>query len=98
MPCKQAPGPSGTQWSEDWFCEPSQHNEPPIPGPIQTSEPHEDALTREPEPEVAPTKSMEEHFACPSTPASFPPVPSFPHSYNEAWQEFTDLQSNLMIP
>ncbi|MBW0519170.1 hypothetical protein O181_058885 [Austropuccinia psidii MF-1] len=42
------------------FVEPSQHNEPPIPGPIQPSEPHEDALTCGPEPEVAPMQSMEE--------------------------------------
>ncbi|MBW0502466.1 hypothetical protein O181_042181, partial [Austropuccinia psidii MF-1] len=38
------------------------HNEPPIPGPSPSSEPPEDILTREPEPEVAPTQSMEEHF------------------------------------
>ncbi|MBW0508438.1 hypothetical protein O181_048153 [Austropuccinia psidii MF-1] len=44
------------------FVEPSQHNEPPIPGPSQPSEPHEDASTCGPEPEVAPTQSMEEPF------------------------------------
>ncbi|MBW0571787.1 hypothetical protein O181_111502 [Austropuccinia psidii MF-1] len=37
MPCEQTPrqptpGRSSTQWSEDLSCEPSQHNEPPIPG------------------------------------------------------------------
>ncbi|MBW0478311.1 hypothetical protein O181_018026 [Austropuccinia psidii MF-1] len=37
FPCKQTPqqptpGPSGTQWLEDLFREPSQTNEPPIPG------------------------------------------------------------------
>ncbi|MBW0462274.1 hypothetical protein O181_001989 [Austropuccinia psidii MF-1] len=42
------------------FVEPSQHNEPPIPGRSQASEPHEDPSTCEPEPEVAPTQSMEE--------------------------------------
>ncbi|MBW0490357.1 hypothetical protein O181_030072 [Austropuccinia psidii MF-1] len=67
MPCNQplwqpAPGPSGTQWSEDLFREPSQHDEPPIPGPSQPSEPNEDALTNEPEPEVAPMQSTEEPF------------------------------------
>ncbi|MBW0509543.1 hypothetical protein O181_049258 [Austropuccinia psidii MF-1] len=41
------PGPSGTQWSEDLFGSPS-------------SEPHEHIPTHEPEPEVAPTQSMEE--------------------------------------
>ncbi|MBW0493312.1 hypothetical protein O181_033027 [Austropuccinia psidii MF-1] len=51
------------------FVEPSQHHEPPIPGPSKPSEPHEDALTCEPEPEVGLTKSMEEPFACPATPA-----------------------------
>ncbi|MBW0553725.1 hypothetical protein O181_093440 [Austropuccinia psidii MF-1] len=82
---KPAPGPSGTQWSEDLFCgkqpkfhlistfdsselllppfvEPSRTNEPPIPGPSPSSKPHEDIPTHEPEPEVAPTQSMEEPF------------------------------------
>ncbi|MBW0583428.1 hypothetical protein O181_123143 [Austropuccinia psidii MF-1] len=61
IPCKQTllqptPGPIGTQWLEDLFCKPSQHNETPIPGPSQSSKSqvplHEDALTCEPEPEV----------------------------------------------
>ncbi|MBW0467923.1 hypothetical protein O181_007638 [Austropuccinia psidii MF-1] len=117
MPCKQTPqqatpGLSGTGWLEDLFCEPSQHNEPPIPGPSQSYKSqvpsHEDALTHEPEPEVAPTQSMEEHFASPATPhfviiinnmavGSPPPLPSSPHSHNEAWQEFTNLQPTLII-
>ncbi|MBW0460942.1 hypothetical protein O181_000657 [Austropuccinia psidii MF-1] len=42
--------------------EPSQHNEPPIPGPDPSSKPPEDVLTCEPEPEVAPTQSMKEPF------------------------------------
>ncbi|MBW0519274.1 hypothetical protein O181_058989 [Austropuccinia psidii MF-1] len=71
MPFKQTPwqptpGLSGTQWLEDLFCEPSQHNEPPIPVPSQCSKPqvpsHEDALSCEPEPEEAPMQSMEEPF------------------------------------
>ncbi|MBW0561884.1 hypothetical protein O181_101599 [Austropuccinia psidii MF-1] len=99
LPCEQTlpkptPGPSATQWVEDFirrnkpkitllistsdsseltippFVEPSKPNEPPIPSLSQPSEPHEDTLTCEPEPEVAPTQSMEEPFACPSTPAS----------------------------
>ncbi|MBW0562051.1 hypothetical protein O181_101766 [Austropuccinia psidii MF-1] len=61
-------GLSGTRWSEDLFHEPSQHNEPPIPGLSQPSKPHEDDLTREPEPEVALMQSMEEPFARPATP------------------------------
>ncbi|MBW0497493.1 hypothetical protein O181_037208 [Austropuccinia psidii MF-1] len=60
------PGPIGTQWLEDLFCKPSQHNEPPIPGPSQSSKSqvplHEDALTCEPEPEVSPTQSTKEPF------------------------------------
>ncbi|MBW0474114.1 hypothetical protein O181_013829 [Austropuccinia psidii MF-1] len=48
---------------------PSQHNEPSIPGPSHPSEPHEDALTWEPEPEVAPMQSMEEPFDRPATTA-----------------------------
>ncbi|MBW0512593.1 hypothetical protein O181_052308 [Austropuccinia psidii MF-1] len=44
------------------FVEPSQTNEPPIPGPSPSSKPHEDVLTCEPEPEVALTQSMEEPF------------------------------------
>ncbi|MBW0534380.1 hypothetical protein O181_074095 [Austropuccinia psidii MF-1] len=35
--------------------EPSQHDEPPIPGESPSSEPPEDIATHEPEPEVAPT-------------------------------------------
>ncbi|MBW0514644.1 hypothetical protein O181_054359 [Austropuccinia psidii MF-1] len=52
------------------FVEPSQHNEPPIPGPSPYSKPPEDILPCEPEPEVAPTQSMEEPFARPATPCS----------------------------
>ncbi|MBW0533691.1 hypothetical protein O181_073406 [Austropuccinia psidii MF-1] len=72
-PRQPTPGPSGTQWSEDLshgkqptlpspFVGPSQHNKPPIPGPIPFSEPPRDIPTREPEPEVAPTQSMEDPF------------------------------------
>ncbi|MBW0579137.1 hypothetical protein O181_118852, partial [Austropuccinia psidii MF-1] len=41
---------------------PSQHHEPPIPGPSPSYKPPEDVPTHEPEPEVAPTQSMEEPF------------------------------------
>ncbi|MBW0503449.1 hypothetical protein O181_043164 [Austropuccinia psidii MF-1] len=73
MPCKQSlrqetPGLSGTQWSEDLSRQPSQHNEPPIPGPSPSSEPHEDLSAHEPEPEVARMHSLEEPFAGPATP------------------------------
>ncbi|MBW0471420.1 hypothetical protein O181_011135 [Austropuccinia psidii MF-1] len=93
LPCtsyKQAPQKPtpGMQWLEDLFHKPSKHNEPPIPGPSQASEPHEDPLACEPEPEVAPMQSTEENFACPATPASIiiinntpirsPPPPEIP--------------------
>ncbi|MBW0560922.1 hypothetical protein O181_100637 [Austropuccinia psidii MF-1] len=73
MPCEKTPrqpmpGPSGTRWSKDLSCEPSQHNEPPIPAPSPSSKPPEDIATSEPEPEEGPTQSMEEPFACPATP------------------------------
>ncbi|MBW0505329.1 hypothetical protein O181_045044 [Austropuccinia psidii MF-1] len=48
------PGPSGTQWLEDLSHKPSQHDEPPIPGPSPSSKPPEDIPSCEPEPEVAP--------------------------------------------
>ncbi|MBW0487243.1 hypothetical protein O181_026958 [Austropuccinia psidii MF-1] len=85
------------------FVEPSQTDEPPIPGLSPSSEPYEDVLTCEPEPEVALTQSMEEPFAYPTPPLSLiiiddMPVGSSPHSHNEAFQEFTDLQPTLMIP
>ncbi|MBW0504172.1 hypothetical protein O181_043887 [Austropuccinia psidii MF-1] len=75
LPCKQTPrqptpGPSGTQWSEELFREPSQTKEPPIPAPSPSSEPPEDIPTCEPEPEVALTQSTEEAFARPATPRS----------------------------
>ncbi|MBW0553459.1 hypothetical protein O181_093174 [Austropuccinia psidii MF-1] len=44
-------GPSGTQWSEELL------RKPPMPGPSPSSQPPEDVLTHEPEPEVAPTQS-----------------------------------------
>ncbi|MBW0509965.1 hypothetical protein O181_049680 [Austropuccinia psidii MF-1] len=69
-PRQLTPGLSGTQWLEDLFHEPSQMDEPPIPGPSPSSEPHEDVLTCEPEPEVALTQSREEPFARPTPPHS----------------------------
>ncbi|MBW0524722.1 hypothetical protein O181_064437 [Austropuccinia psidii MF-1] len=54
------------------FVEPSQYNEPPIPGPSPSSQPHEDVSACETEPEVAPTQSLEEPFVY------FFPVPKFP--------------------
>ncbi|MBW0567499.1 hypothetical protein O181_107214 [Austropuccinia psidii MF-1] len=73
LPCEQSPrqptpGPSGTQWSEELFREPSLTKEPPIPGPSPSSQPPEDDTTREPEPEVAPMQSTEEPYDCPATP------------------------------
>ncbi|MBW0479165.1 hypothetical protein O181_018880 [Austropuccinia psidii MF-1] len=92
----------------------SVNNEPPILGPSQPSKPQQGALTCEPEPEVAPTQSMEEPFGCRSgypclhnnhrqytrwlLPRRSLPVPSSPHSHDDACQEFTGLQPTLMIP
>ncbi|MBW0518043.1 hypothetical protein O181_057758 [Austropuccinia psidii MF-1] len=102
MPCKQTPW-QPTQWLEDLSREPSQHDEPPLPGPSPSSEPSEDVLTHKPEPEVAPTQSKEETFACPTTPCSIiiiddtpvgsprAPVPSSAHSHDDVCQELTDL-------
>ncbi|MBW0478955.1 hypothetical protein O181_018670 [Austropuccinia psidii MF-1] len=86
---------------------PSQHHDPPIQSSESQVPSHEDISAHEPEPEVAPTQSTEEPFACPSTPQSViiiesmpvgSPVPSLeiptassPHSHYEAWQEFTKL-------
>ncbi|MBW0520558.1 hypothetical protein O181_060273 [Austropuccinia psidii MF-1] len=86
MPCEKTPrqptpGPSGTQWLQDLFREPSQHHEPPIPGPGPPSKPPEDVPTHEPEPEVAPTQSMEEPFACPATPCSVIIINNTPIGY-----------------
>ncbi|MBW0575949.1 hypothetical protein O181_115664, partial [Austropuccinia psidii MF-1] len=61
-PPQPTPGPSGTQWSEELFREPSRIKELPIPGPSPSSQPPEDNTTREPQPEVAPTLSTEEPF------------------------------------
>ncbi|MBW0484277.1 hypothetical protein O181_023992 [Austropuccinia psidii MF-1] len=103
-PQQPTPGPSGTQWSEYLFRKPSQTDEPPIPGLSPSSKPHEDVRTCEPEPEVAPTQSMEEPFACPTPPHSIiiindmPAGSSSPHSHYEACQEFTYLRPALMIP
>ncbi|MBW0460903.1 hypothetical protein O181_000618 [Austropuccinia psidii MF-1] len=88
------PDLSGTQWSEGVFREPSQHDEPPIPGPSQPSKPHEDASAHGPEPEVAPTQSMEEHFDTPSTviiiddtPFGAPSLHSYPGDPSQCPQE-----------
>ncbi|MBW0586271.1 hypothetical protein O181_125986, partial [Austropuccinia psidii MF-1] len=61
LPCEQTtrqatPGPSGTQWSEELFREPS------IPGLSSSYQPPEDNTTHEPEPEAAPRQSTKEHF------------------------------------
>ncbi|MBW0564294.1 hypothetical protein O181_104009 [Austropuccinia psidii MF-1] len=62
--------------------EPSRHNEPPIPGLSKASDSqlpsHENNLTREPEPEVASTQSLEEAFACPTPPHSFIIIDNMP--------------------
>ncbi|MBW0563130.1 hypothetical protein O181_102845 [Austropuccinia psidii MF-1] len=61
-PRQPTPGPSGTQWLEELFPEPSQTKEPPTLGPSPSSRPPEDVPTHEPEPEVAPIQSTEEPF------------------------------------
>ncbi|MBW0504533.1 hypothetical protein O181_044248 [Austropuccinia psidii MF-1] len=60
MPHEQTPwqpttGPSGTQWSEDLFRGPSQASDSQLPS-------HENDLTREPEPEIAPMQLSKEPF------------------------------------
>ncbi|MBW0484525.1 hypothetical protein O181_024240 [Austropuccinia psidii MF-1] len=62
--------PNKTHPFNDLSHKPSQHNEPPIFDLSSSSEPPEDVATCEPEPEVAPTKSMEEPFVCPATSCS----------------------------
>ncbi|MBW0523569.1 hypothetical protein O181_063284 [Austropuccinia psidii MF-1] len=116
MPCKQtpqkpAPGPSGPQCELTFppFVEPSQHNEPPIPGPSQASEPHEDPLTPNPATPASITIIDNMPVGCPCSfprdPFHFlpehnhllPSAPSSPQSHNDAWQEFMDLRLTLMI-
>ncbi|MBW0554184.1 hypothetical protein O181_093899 [Austropuccinia psidii MF-1] len=97
LPHKKTSGPSGTQWFEDSFCEPSGPNEPPFPGLSPSSEPHEDVPACEPEPEVALIKSMEEPFEIPPIAAKNPNASS-PHSHNEPLKEFTDFPPTLIIP
>ncbi|MBW0470428.1 hypothetical protein O181_010143 [Austropuccinia psidii MF-1] len=60
------------------FVEPSQCDEPPMPGPSPSSKPHEDVSARGPKSEVAPTQSSEEPFACPATPRSVIIIENFP--------------------
>ncbi|MBW0506743.1 hypothetical protein O181_046458 [Austropuccinia psidii MF-1] len=89
------------------FVEPSQTNEPPIPGPSPSSEPHEDILTSRPTPphSIIIIDDMPVGSPPPSTPTlEIPPISpenptaSSPHSHDETCQEFTDLQPTLMIP
>ncbi|MBW0573758.1 hypothetical protein O181_113473 [Austropuccinia psidii MF-1] len=79
LPCKQTPrqptpGPSGTQWSEELFRGKQPKTLPnqraTYSWPKSIPQPPEDNMTREAEPEVAPTQSTEEPFACPATPRS----------------------------
>ncbi|MBW0529257.1 hypothetical protein O181_068972 [Austropuccinia psidii MF-1] len=77
-PQKPTPGPSGTRWSEELLCEPSQTKEPPSPAPNSSSKPPEDVLTCEPEPEVAQMQFMEEPFARPATPRSIIIIDNMP--------------------
>ncbi|MBW0494300.1 hypothetical protein O181_034015 [Austropuccinia psidii MF-1] len=58
-----------TLWKLTPVLKPSQHNEPPIPGPSQSSESHEKTLACEPEHEVALMQSMEDPFG--KSPLSF---------------------------
>ncbi|MBW0529709.1 hypothetical protein O181_069424 [Austropuccinia psidii MF-1] len=59
------PGLSCTKWLQDLFHEPSQYNEPPIPGQSPSSKPHEDISACELEPEVPMTQPLEELFELP---------------------------------
>ncbi|MBW0520194.1 hypothetical protein O181_059909 [Austropuccinia psidii MF-1] len=70
LQAKPAATHSRPKWHPMVGGQPSQHNEPPIPGPSPSSKPPEDILTCKPEPEVAPKQSTEEPFARPVTPRS----------------------------
>ncbi|MBW0479068.1 hypothetical protein O181_018783 [Austropuccinia psidii MF-1] len=104
MPRKQTPGPSDTRWLEDLFREPSHANELPIPGPSQSSKPHEQVPTSCP---TAPRLVIiidDTPVSSPAPPPSPPLLPQrslptsfFPHSHNEAFQEFSNLKPTLMI-
>ncbi|MBW0483126.1 hypothetical protein O181_022841 [Austropuccinia psidii MF-1] len=105
LPCKKAlgqpaPGPSGTQWSENLFHEHSQHDEPPMQGLSQSSEPHEDVTTSFPAlpGSVIIIDDMPVGSPPPLSPSPENPTTSSPQSHNEAWQDFTELQPTLMIP
>ncbi|MBW0476640.1 hypothetical protein O181_016355 [Austropuccinia psidii MF-1] len=111
IPCKQTlqqptPGASGTQWLEDLFREPSQHNEPPTPGtskaPDSQLPSNENNLTSCPDTPCSFIIINNMPFGTPPPPPSgsppLPPAQSSPHSNDEAPQEFTDLQPMLMIP
>ncbi|MBW0488823.1 hypothetical protein O181_028538 [Austropuccinia psidii MF-1] len=103
MPCKQTlrqptPGPSHTKWSEDLFHEPFQPNEPPIPGPSQSSKPHEEAATHEPKPEVAPMQSMEDPFTCCATPPSVIIIDNMPVRSPPSLQSFPAPSPSPLVP
>ncbi|MBW0500682.1 hypothetical protein O181_040397 [Austropuccinia psidii MF-1] len=86
------------------FVEPSQYNEPPIPGPSPSSKPHEDVSASHPAtPHLVIFIDNMPIGSPPPTPEIPPispkdPTASSPHSQDEAWQEFTDLQQTRMIP
>ncbi|MBW0559625.1 hypothetical protein O181_099340 [Austropuccinia psidii MF-1] len=86
------------------FVEPSQPNEPPVPGLSQPSKPHADALNSFPATPasviIIDNTPAGSHLPVPppSTPTLEIPTTSCPHSYNEAQQEFRGLQLTLMIP
>ncbi|MBW0534483.1 hypothetical protein O181_074198 [Austropuccinia psidii MF-1] len=107
MPCKQTPGPSGTQWPESFLRKPSQHNEPPIQSSESQVASHEDISACEPEPEVAPTQSTEEPFARPATPPSViiiddtpvgSPPPLLPQFLHWRSLQFPQAPKSLLIP
>ncbi|MBW0465758.1 hypothetical protein O181_005473 [Austropuccinia psidii MF-1] len=103
MPSKQTlwqptPGTSGTQWLQDLSREPSQQNEPPIPGLSQSSEPCEDTLTSCP---AAPASVIIiDDMLSGAPPPLLPPRFQLPplHSHDEAQKEVTDLRPTVMIP
>ncbi|MBW0511647.1 hypothetical protein O181_051362 [Austropuccinia psidii MF-1] len=65
---------------------PPQYNEPPIPGPSPSSEPHEGLSACEPEPKVAPMQTLEEpfglYFSCSQIPLTPPSTISRLSSYS----------------
>ncbi|MBW0505971.1 hypothetical protein O181_045686 [Austropuccinia psidii MF-1] len=106
-PRQPTPGLSGSQWSEDLFHEPSQHNEPPIPGPSQASDSqlpsHETILLLSLNLRWLQHNHLRNLLLGPPLPSlssssTIRPSEPSPHSNNKALQEFTNMRPMIMIP